>query len=231
MKQPLVSIIVPVKNSERFLRETLDTIRAQTYSHYEVIVVDGYSTDASVEIALGYATVRIIEQQSQGFAGAWNEGIAASQGEIVAFLDSDDLWAPRKLALHVDYMANHPEVQFTLALARFFLAEGAILPPEFDRPGLLETDHAGYFPGSLVARRALFAEVGNFDEQLQIASDVEWFARVKDRGIPMAILPEVLFFKRLHQDNLSHSALAKAAWPREVVAVMKASLDRQRGRR
>lgn len=231
MKQPLVSIVMPVKNSERFLGEALDSVRAQTYSHYEIIVVDGQSADASVAIALGYATVRVVAQRSQGFAGAWNEGIDASQAEMIAFLDSDDVWAPQKLALHVNHMVDHPEVQFTIARARFFLAEGATLPPEFDRPGLLETDHVGYFPGNLVARRALFTEVGKFDDQLRIASDVEWFARVKDRKIPMAILTETLLFKRLHQGNLSHSTLAKTTWPQEVVSVMKASLDRQRGRR
>ena len=229
MKDGLVSIVIPVKDSERFLAATLDSVRGQTYTHYEIIVVDGHSADRSVEIALGYAA-RVIGQQSQGLAGAWNEGIAAAQGEFVAFLDSDDLWAPRKLALQVGYLEQHPAVQFTVTLARFFLAEGAVLPPAFERPGLLETAHVGPFPGNLLARRSLFAAVGDFDPQLAIASDVEWFARVKDLGIPMAVIPETLLFKRLHEANLSHGALSQAVWSREVVAVMKASLDRQRGR-
>lgn len=230
MMDPLVSVVIPVKNGARFLSAALDSVRAQSCTDFELIVVDGHSTDASAEIALRYGA-RIIAQQSQGFAGAWNEGIAAAGGEFVAFLDSDDLWAPCKLALQTDYLRQHPDIQFTVAFARFFLTEGAPLPPAFARPGLLETEHVGNFPGNLLARRALFAAVGGFDTTLKIASDVEWFARVKDLGIPMAVLPATLLFKRLHQDNLSHGALSQEHWSSEIVAVMKASLDRQRGRR
>lgn len=224
----LVSIVIPTRNSACFLAETLDSVRAQTCPDYEIILVDSHSTDPTLEIAARYEKTRVVPQQSEGLGGAWNEGIHGAQGELVAFLDSDDLWDPRKLELQVAYLESHPEIEFVATRMRYFLTEGEGMPPAFDRPGLLDTDHAVYFPGNLLIRKRMFAVIGNFDASLKMASDMDWFARVKDMKIPAYILPETLFYKRLHAGNLSHGDTSRQVWSSELLKVLKNSVRQKK---
>jgi glycosyltransferase involved in cell wall biosynthesis len=140
--RPLVSVIVPTRDSGRFLAETLESVAAQTLANHEVVVVDAGSTDDTLELAARHAKARVISQRSTGLSGGWNEGIAAARGELVAFLDSDDLWHPRKLELQAAYLAGHPDVELVATRMRFFLGPGEVLPPAYLRPGLLDTDFA-----------------------------------------------------------------------------------------
>ena len=114
MKGPLVSIVVPVYNSEAFLQETLDSVFALEYEPFEVIVVDDGSSDESAAIAQSYADVRCIRQENRGPADARNEGIRSARGEFVAFVDSDDVVLPHKLSTQVGYLLDHPDVTATL---------------------------------------------------------------------------------------------------------------------
>jgi glycosyltransferase involved in cell wall biosynthesis len=207
MPEPLVSIIIPVKNGERFLPFALNSVFEQNYRPLEIIVVDGHSSDRTVAIAQSFVEVRVVSQSGQGLSNAWNEGLEAANGEFVAFLSYDDLWTPDKLRLQVKYLIDHPEIQYTIAKFRFFLEPGCAMPAGFRRE-LLETDHVGRIMETLVARQSLFARIGKFHTQLSTAEDVDWYARAHDRGIPMAIVPKVLLYKRVHDTNLSLNAAA-----------------------
>jgi glycosyltransferase involved in cell wall biosynthesis len=227
MNEPLVSVVIAVKNGERFLGEAIDSARAQTWSATEILVVDGQSTDRSREIALSYPGVRVVLQQGTGFAGAWNEGIRSARGAYIAFLDSDDCWEPTKLALQVAALETNPACGYALAQTRFFRMEGAALPPGFERVDL-DKAHAAPFPSAVLVRRRLFDEVGLFDEQWSIANDVEWFRRVYDYGIGSVLLPEVLVHRRIHGANLSYRPPDPSAFNRELLSILKSSLDRRR---
>ena len=226
--RPLVSIVVPTRNSGRFLNETLESVAAQTLADHEILVVDAGSTDDTLQIAGRHANVRVIPQHSTGLSGAWNEGIAAARGELVAFLDSDDIWHPRKLELQAAYLAEHPDVELVATRMRFFLSPGEVMPPAFDRPGLLDTDHASLLPGNILVRTRLFGVVGVFDLSLAIAGDMDWFARIQDQRIATHVLPETLYFKRLHGGNLSHGPVARQVWTKELTATVRASIRRKR---
>ena len=226
--RPLVSVVVPTRDSGRFLAETLDSVAAQTLTEHEILVVDAGSTDDTREIAGRHAKARVISQQSAGLSGAWNEGIAAARGDLVAFLDSDDLWHPRKLELQAAYLAEHPDIELVATRMRFFLSPGEVLPPAFRRPGLLDGEHSSLFPGNLLVRRRLFEAVGGFDPALAIAGDMDWFARIQDLRIATHVLPETLYFKRLHTANLSHGTVARQVWTRELTATVRASIQRKR---
>src|SRR5712692_4526575 len=98
MKSALISCIVPVFNGERYLGETLDSILAQTYRPLEIIVVDDGSTDGTPAVANGYSEfIRYLWQANAGEAAARDQGLKVAQGELMAFLDADDLWHPKKL--------------------------------------------------------------------------------------------------------------------------------------
>ena len=224
----LISVIIPTRDSGSFLAETLNSVADQSFANYEIIIVDAGSGDDTLSIAGCHSKVRIIVQQSTGLSGAWNEGIAAARGELVAFLDSDDLWAPRKLELQATHLAEHPDIELVATRMRFFLSPGEELPPAYRDPGLLESEHASFFPGNLLVRRRLFDVVGGFDPGLAIAGDMDWFARIQDLQIATHVLPETLYFKRIHCRNLSHGPLARQVWTRELMATVRASIRRKR---
>lgn len=102
---PLVSVIIPCYNGADYIRQTIESVMAQSYSPIEILVVDDGSTDESRYIAQGYAetskNVQVIEKENGGLASARNAGINAAKGQFLAFLDSDDFWHPEKVALHV----------------------------------------------------------------------------------------------------------------------------------
>ena len=205
MNPDLVSVVIPTRNSARYLPTALESVMRCDYEPFEVIVVDAGSTDSTTEIACSFPPVRVIQQAGTGLSAAWNSGIDEAQGAFVAFLDSDDYWADGKLQTQLRSLREHPEAQLTTALFRFFLEEGCAVPVGFKQE-LLDGPQAGQIPGTLVARRALFDRVGVFDTQFAIAADVDWFARVKDSGEPALLVEEVLLHKRVHEANLSSNA-------------------------
>jgi len=201
---PLVSVVIPVFNGERFLAETLDSVFAQDYPSFEVIVVDDGSVDGTADVARSFEGVRYIHQDNQGQAVARNTGINAARGELLAFLDADDLWTPNKLSVQVGYLLDHPEIGFTLARQRIFLEPGAERPPWL-RDDLIEEDHVGFFPSTLVSRKSVFETIGVYDPSYRIGESADWFARARDAGIRRAIVQEVLLHKRVHGVNLTHN--------------------------
>lgn len=223
-EQPLVSVIIPVYNGERFLRAALESVFAQMHRPIEVIVVDDGSKDESGAIAQSFPEVRYIRQENQGVAAARNNGIEVARGEFFAFLDQDDLWTPEKLKFQVGHLLNNPDLGYTLSQQQFFLEPGTTLPPWF-RKELLSTVHTGWVLGTLVVRRTVFEQVGGFATGYSAANDSDWFFRAKAAGIPMAVVPELLLLKRVHEANDSGRAKEILS---ELLKVVKTSLDRQR---
>jgi glycosyltransferase involved in cell wall biosynthesis len=224
MTPRLVSVVIIVKNGERFISQALDSVLAQTYRPLEILVVDGQSTDRTVAIAASYPEARIIRQTGTGTSDAYNLGVAAAAGEFVSFLSHDDLWEPAKLSLQIAYMSEHPEVQYTLCRVRFFLEPGFALPPAF-RPELLQGSHEGHMMEALVARRAVFNSVGLFDTGLRLTEDVDWFSRAIDMDTSMAVLPDVLVARRVHDENLTWTAPTVHD---NLLKILRASVHRKR---
>ncbi len=223
-KPPLVSVIIPIYNGAHHLHAALESVFAQTYRPFEVLVVDDGSVDDSSVIAQSFPDVRYIHQTNQGVAAARNRGIQAARGEFLAFLDQDDLWVPEKLKLQIDYLLNHPDLGYTLTQQEYFLDPGATLPA-WVRKELVSTVHAGWVLGTFVVRRTAFEKVGDFATGYVAASDSDWFFRAKAAGIQMAVIPELLLRKRIHASNESRHAKEVLSELRKVV---KSSLDRQR---
>ena len=224
MNNPFVSVIVVVANGEKYLASALKSIFTQNYHPLEVIVVDGQSVDKTADIAKSFPSVRYVYQHNRGLANARNLGIEKAQGELIAFLDHDDLWTPNKLRVQVDYLMQNPKIQYVNSLVKLFLEPGCSLRPGFPQE-LLDKEQVGRTPGTLIARSYLFNLIGNFNPKFDIGCDVDWFTRAKDHNIPMAIIPEVLLYKRIHNTNLSSNAKINK---QELLTIIKQSLDRQR---
>jgi glycosyltransferase involved in cell wall biosynthesis len=222
--RPTTSVVLAVRNGERFLAQALESILQQSYPPTELIVVDGGSTDRSAEIAASYDAVTVIQQSRDGLAQAWNQGVEASSGELIGFLDSDDHWLPGKQEAQVTLLEERPELAGVVAWARHELAPGADPPPGF-RPELLDADRPGPMPGTLLVRREVFDQIGYFDEDYQLAMDVDWLARVKDSGLELPTMDRTVLVKRVHPSNLSHSR--PEIYHRELVKALRESALRQ----
>ncbi len=227
MNEPLVSVLLPVKNGARFLAEALRSVVAQTYRPLEIVMIDARSTDGSVEIARSFAEVRILSQsETTGLANAWNMGLDAATGELIGFIGSDDLWSPEKLALQVDYLHRHLETEHVIALADFFREPGEPLPGGF-RPELLQGAYPARMPEALLARKSLFQRLGRFDPNFQISPDVDWFTRMQDAQVETACIPQVLVHRRVHAHNLSFDERS-ALVSHELLDMLGASIKRKR---
>lgn len=224
MNPPLVSVIVPAYNGERYLAGALASVQAQTYRPLEIVVVDDGSTDGTAQIAQGVAGVRYVAQANQGNAAARNVGVGLATGDLLAFLDQDDRWLPDKLTQQVAYLTEHPTDLYVICQGQMCLEEGATLPTTYD-PNLLLHPSPGYFPSALLARRAAFETIGPFDTTYRLGSDADWFFRAADMGFGAVCLPEVLVEKWLHADNLGHSLQGTKT---DLFRLLRSSIKRKR---
>jgi glycosyltransferase involved in cell wall biosynthesis len=220
MNGPLVSVVLPVYNSEAFLRETLESVFALEYEPLEVIVVDDGSTDGSAALAQSFPGVRRIRQENRGPAAARNAGIEAARGEFVAFVDADDIVLPHKLSVQVGYVLDHPDVTATLGRQEW------ITPPPNAVPDVVWGDLDGVPAMSIVIRTAAALEVGCFDPTLRGPEDTDLLMRLREGGYRFVVLPDIVMRRRYHGGNLA------AGRPVTPVPLdrLKAKLDRERAR-
>jgi glycosyltransferase involved in cell wall biosynthesis len=165
--EPLVSIIIATLNSERFLRDALTSVESQGYSNFEILMIDGGSTDNTKKIGSSFKKVKIIEQSGKGLFVAWNEGLIAAKGDFIAFLDSDDFWGKDALGEHMKALLGEPNSLGSLGRLKFFVEDGQKPPAEF-KLSLLNGDHLAYMPGCFVGRKEIFELIGLFETQWEI---------------------------------------------------------------
>jgi glycosyltransferase involved in cell wall biosynthesis len=228
MKKPLVSVIIPVYNGAKYIAQAIESVCVQNYDPIEIILVDDGSTDDTPMIVRSFKDIRYIRQENCGCAAARNVGIGKSRGELLAFLDADDYWAADKLNIQVGWLLNHPLTGYTLGRQRNFLESGTERP-SWLREELLLQDHMGFLP-TLIIRRRIFDMVGPFNTDYRVSSDVEWFCRLEDAGIPRMVVPEVVLYRRIHGANLSYENLSyktKAGNPM-LLRALRAAVHRKR---
>ena len=209
-RQPSVSVIIPTYNRAALVRRAAASALAQTYGAYEVVVVDDGSTDATLE-ALGPFLSRIKflrAPENRGVSATRNLGITAARGEWLAFLDSDDLWLPDKLARQMAYLAAHPETLWCQTEEIWVRRGVRVNPPrscrkEGGRIFLRSLERCLVSPSAAILHRRLLEEHGGFDETLPVAEDYDLWLRLAWR-YPVGLLPEPLVIKRGgHPDQLS----------------------------
>jgi glycosyltransferase involved in cell wall biosynthesis len=227
MNTPLVSCIVPVFNGERYLGEALDSILAQTYRQFECIVIDDGSTDGTAEVVSRYGErVSYLWQANAGPGAARNRGISAAEGDLVAFLDADDLWHPEKLARQVARFEARSELDLCITWAQNFCAPELSARDEYRGDPRYQQPWRGFGCPTLLARREAFDAIGGFNVDLRLGEDLDWFAHARERGLTLELLPDVLVYRRLHPWNTTR--LFKARLSDALAEVVKRSLERRR---
>jgi glycosyltransferase involved in cell wall biosynthesis len=217
-----VSVIIPVFNGAAYLRDALDSVLAQTCPVYEVIVVDDGSNDDSPQILASYGDrLSIVRQQNQGVAVARNAGLRLATGEVIAFLDQDDLWPFDRMRLVADALAAHPDAEVATGLIE-------ILDQRTVDRGMPEDMKAGrneFLLGSLSIRARLFTRLGAFNQDVGHADDTDFWCRRIEANVKTIYLDGVTLIYRLHDNN------ASSDWPRRthyLLGVIRESLKRRR---
>ncbi|MGE3074356.1 MAG: glycosyltransferase family 2 protein [Dehalococcoidia bacterium] len=223
MTLPTVSVVIPAFNSERFVAEAIESARRQTVSPLEIIVVDDGSTDGTLEIAR-QLPVTVLALPHAGVSRARNEGTLSSTGEWIAFLDSDDIWHPEKLARQLE-VALGPERPDIVMAQQSYLFEGPV-PPWFRGP-LDGTTEPGFQPSNWLLRRSAWERVGRFDESLTHSEDTDWLARASDLGLKIRAAEHPLVVHRIHDRNASGMPEAVRAG---VLRALRESVHRKRER-
>ncbi|MDP3385817.1 MAG: glycosyltransferase family A protein [Eubacteriales bacterium] len=207
MIRPTVSVIIPIFNGEKYIRQTIESIIAQDHDSCEIIVVDDGSTDTTGDIISEFPHIRYFRQENKGVAAARNSGIQKAFGDYLAFIDADDLWDSAKLSKQLAFMVEHPQIGYTFTRHTLFLSEDMEAMPDWVRPDYAEAELTAYIPSSMMIKRDVFIRIGYFDESFVLSEDSDWFMRARDLGIQMAVIPENLLLKRIHSANLSGDTL------------------------
>jgi len=214
---PLISIITPSYNQAKFLRETIDSVLSQDYPNLEYIIIDGGSSDGSLEIIQEYEN-RLSYWEStpdKGQTDAINKGFARAKGKYLAWLNSDDVYLPGAVSEAVGYLEEHPEIGTVYGDCTFIDAQGHTI----GRFPAAQTDHArlrrGYvhIPQQASFFRAdLWQEVGPLDPSFYFAMDYDLWVRLAKKS-PLVYLPSHIWASfRLHGDAKTIAADARC-WP------------------
>ncbi|HXJ82303.1 MAG TPA: glycosyltransferase family A protein [Candidatus Methylomirabilis sp.] len=207
MTSASVSYIVPVYDGEAYLAEALDSIFAQTLPALEVLVVDDGSSDATPAVARRYGRrITYLRQSHAGQSVARNHGIRVARGDLLAFLDADDLVHPNRLVRQVARFEARPELDVSQAFTRNFWSP-EIPEAERTRTPLERFTHSDVpfaeSVGGWLVRRALFERIGGFEEGRMFGEDVAWLDRARASGAVIETMPVVLARRRLHHGNLT----------------------------
>ncbi len=208
---PLVSVIIPTFNRAGWLSESIDSVLHQTHPSVELIVVDDGSTDHTPDVVQAFGDrLTYLQQPNRGVSAARNVGVAASRGTWVAFLDSDDLWQPSKVAAQVAVFQARPYIQVCYT-DEIWIRHGVRVNPK-----RIHQKYSGWLfepslprciisPSSVMMHRELWARLGGFDERLPACEDYDLWLRMTSR-VPVILVREALIVKRGgHADQLSRA--------------------------
>lgn len=225
MWSPLVSCIIPAFNAEPFLTEAIDSVVQQTYPSTEIIVVDDGSTDATGAVVASYGRRVVgLHQDNAGPAAALNAGIGIAQGELVAFLDADDVWIPDKLTQQLARFQAQPAIDITYGQAQNFWDSTLAAPAARLKDRIAQPFPA---PGlTMLARRRVFDTVGLFNTERAHSFAPEWLLLARDHGVIVDQVDSVLVRRRLHGANRSRQLAEDSR--EEFLHLLKAHLDRRR---
>ena len=221
-----VSVIVPVHDGAKYLGAALESILAQTRPAAEIWVVDDGSRDHSAAVAARFAGrgVRCVSQPCGGAAAARNHGVALATGNLLAFLDADDLWTPDKLACQCAALMEEPALDLVFGHVEQFVS-----------PELAAGTHArvrcpagslpGFAPYTMVVRRTAFDRVGPFETRWEIGEFLAWFTRARELGLRERTLDRAVARRRLHDTNQGQQKRHRYG---DYVRILKEALDRRR---
>jgi glycosyltransferase involved in cell wall biosynthesis len=221
-----LSVVIPVRDGERYLGEAIDSVLGQQPPPHEVIVVDDGSVDRSAELAQSYGgVVCCVRQAAAGIGAARNRGVALAGGTHLAFLDADDRWDGERIAGQLALLSARPELELVGGWVEEFwspdlpAAERARLRP----PARLQ---AATLPGTILVPLARFRAVGPFAEDWVTGEFIDWMVRAREGGLREAMVERRVLWRRLHASN---NGRLRRDGRQDYLRVAREALQRRRG--
>lgn len=216
MTAPRVTVLMAAYNAAEFIRESIESILAQTFQDFEFVIVDDGSTDDSAAIAQSYRDTRIVvlrNERNLGLTASLNRGLRAASGELIARQDADDISHPSRLEREVETLAAHPNVALVGTQAKLMDADGASLGELRVPVDPLSIRWAQMFDNcfihsAVMFRRSVALELGGYDDSFCISQDYALWSRIM-RGHATMNLDEKLLSLRVHASSLMRSRRAE----------------------
>jgi len=212
-RKPTVSVVMPVHNCARFLREAIDSVLAQSFTDFELVLVDDGSTDGSAAIMDGCSDhrIRLVKHdRNRGLVAALNTGLDNAQGTFIARMDGDDVMVPHRLATQVRFLEEHPAVALVAAFVDLINEDGAVTGVwDTDREAVMEAAIRALMPKTaciahptvMIRRSALGAL--SYDPRQTEGEDWDLWLRMLSRGLRIAKIPEALLLYRQHPSSFT----------------------------
>jgi len=227
MQSSLISVVIPTFDREpRMLGAAIESVLAQDVPSLEIVVVDDGSANSAAQFVERYGErVRFHEKDNGGISSAKNAGVALSRGDLLSFLDSDDLWEPDKLVRQVEALRFDPELEAVFGQGEQFY-DVEVDDAFKRRHPIKERIVDAWLSSAMLIRREAFDRVGNFEEDRSISPEIDWFLRAKEAGLRVAMLPHVVYRRRIHTTN--HNVTDSREGNRARLFALKRGLDRRR---
>lgn len=200
-KQNRISVIIPVYNGEKHLKEAIESALNQVFKPYEIIVVNDGSTDETQAVITSFGSrIKAFSQDNLGSGAARNLGVEKAAGNYLAFLDADDIWTPTRLRDGIAALAKPDAADLIFGMMEEFYS------PETDQ-AFRETyacrpkPFAGLSPGTLLIKKIDFEKVGPFNTEYESGVTVDWLSRMESSGLTYAVLPDLHLKRRIHYSN------------------------------
>lgn len=208
-----ITVVIPAYNAAHYLAEAIESVLYQTFTDFEVLIIDDGSTDTTAEIARLYVQkdirVQLVSQANRGVSAARNQGIELAKGDLIAFLDADDRWLPQKLTCHFQHFQQQPNLVLSYGRVEFLQPNGESThvfskPPLKNlQPQCFLYENPTVTSSNLVCRKAVFSQVGCFDQSMSYSEDLEWCLRVIWQHWKVEGIDQVLVQYRTTENGLS----------------------------
>lgn len=212
MEKPIVSIIIPAYNAEKYIKQTIESAIGQTYKNIEVIVIDDGSKDGAAEIVKSFGDQRIIYifQENKGQSAARNSGIKIAKGKYISFLDSDDLFLPQKIERQVDFLESNPDCGVCYSKIYHFFSdqpEKLYYNPIPNYSGYIFDKlltHSVVNPLAAVMRKEYLDKYGGFKEDWRRCDEQYLWLKMAFNKVKFCYLDEVLGHYRINRESMSN---------------------------
>jgi Glycosyl transferase family 2 len=218
--EPAIGVVIPAWNAERWLGEALQSVLDQTPRPVDIVVIDDGSSDHTAAVAEGFGSaVRVARQANAGIGAARNRGVELIEGDLVTFLDADDMLTPGSLLCRAQAFARRGELDIVFGGVGQFseIRDGA--------PVALAQAQPGHLPTAMLARRSVFERVGPFLTDTHVAEGLHWMLRARELGLAELTVDAQVLWRRVHGENNSVRHRGEIG---EYARALKASLDRRR---
>jgi glycosyltransferase involved in cell wall biosynthesis len=199
-----LSVVTPVYNGARFIRETIESIAKQSNQDYEHIVIDGLSTDGTMNIVSEYKRIKYVSERDRGQSNAINKGFKLSEGDVLAWQNADDIYFPDAFEIVLNFFKENPSIDIVYGYYQLIGIDGKWVCDVYPMSwSAWMFAHGRFCPPQPTTfwRRAVLEKLGDIDEELHFCMDVDFYSRAVNRGFKVGRIDKMLGKFRIHEQS------------------------------